>query len=104
MQTGMYGLPPAAQGGEEGLPTGELFEIIPIPGNGSADLLIEIKVIASIGTPLLLHKSRDAFCSQLRRRNSTNHDRISEMVHHLPTTCLKGRFYMSAALALHTAP
>lgn len=44
---GNYGLP--QQGGEQGLPGGELFEIIPIPGNGSADLLIEIKVLASIG-------------------------------------------------------
>jgi hypothetical protein len=53
MQAGSYGLPTRrAEGtlyGEAHLPAGELFEIIPIPGN--ADLLVEIKVIATgIGT------------------------------------------------------
>jgi hypothetical protein len=53
MQAGSYGLPARsellASCGPAHLPAGELFEIIPIPGN--ADLLIEIKVIATgIGT------------------------------------------------------
>jgi hypothetical protein len=53
MQAGSYGLPARREEGtlygEAHLPAGELFEIIPIPGN--ADLLVEIKVIATgIGT------------------------------------------------------
>ena len=47
VQAGNFGLP--QPGAEEGLPCGELFEILPVLCDDPADLAIQIEVLASIG-------------------------------------------------------
>lgn len=70
MEPGTYGLPVPV---EAGLPSGELFDIIPIPGTSTAaDMLIEIKVIAA-GIGKLLHPSLCRCPRQIIRLHKATH-------------------------------
>lgn len=50
VECGSYGLP--AQD-EAGLPAGQLFEIVPVPGLSHADSFVQLKILGCIGVPVI---------------------------------------------------